>query len=182
MQRLRSAALAAALIVSVASSAARSQTDRTSNSAGPSAASRPSAPKSSSASHTAVVKGNARTGANGPLPHATVRLRNVRSGQLADTMISNDAGEFEFRGIEPGSYVVEILGPDRSVIAASQIVDANAGETVTALVRMPYGMSPLANILGHSQGSAAAVISAAAASQILSALVTTATSPPSGSR
>src|SRR5213594_3350097 len=66
-------------------------------------------------SHTNVlttIQGTA-SGADGkPSPNTFVRLRDARYGAVVDTQITDQAGMFTFRGVEPGSYVVELMGND----------------------------------------------------------------------
>ena len=46
--------------------------------------------------------------------HASVRLRDARFGRIVDTQVTDKSGLFAFRAIDPGSYIVEIVG-QRSV-------------------------------------------------------------------
>jgi hypothetical protein len=73
---------------------------------------------------------------------------------------------FTFRTVDPGSYIVEILGPDRTVRAASDIINVNAGDAANAVVKLPFSAPPLA-ALGRSTAAALLVVTAAAASGVL---------------
>jgi hypothetical protein len=102
------------------------------------------------------------------LADATVRLRDARIGQIIETQTTDQSGLFGFRTVDPGSYVVEILGQDQySVLAASQLLNVGPGEVVSAVVKLPFKISPFAGLLGNSAPSAAAVASQAAAAGIL---------------
>src|SRR5580765_568633 len=57
-----------------------------------------------------AIQGNALTSSNGALANATVRLRDARIGQIIETQTTDQSGLFGFRTVDPGSYVVEILG------------------------------------------------------------------------
>jgi hypothetical protein len=116
----------------------------------------------------ATIQGNALSSADAQLPNVVVRLRDARTGRIADKQRTDKAGLFSFRRVEPGSYVIELLGADdTTVLAASDIVSVNAGETVSAVVKLPFRLEPFAGVLGHSVPSAAAVTAEAIASSIL---------------
>jgi hypothetical protein len=90
-----------------------------------------------------------------------------------DTRQTDAAGLFAFRAVDPGSYVVELLTPDRTaVLASSQLLNLNAGDAVTTVVKLPFRIAPLAGVLGHSAPQAAVIASAAAASGVLATKVT----------
>lgn len=112
------------------------------------------------------IQGNALNSTNGALPNTTVRLRDARIGQIMDLQLTDKSGLFAFGAVDPGSYIVEIIANDQ-VLAASQILNVNAGEAVTAVVKLPFRIQPYAGVLGNTTPSAAAVTTQAAASGIL---------------
>ncbi|HEY2907342.1 MAG TPA: carboxypeptidase-like regulatory domain-containing protein [Vicinamibacterales bacterium] len=114
-----------------------------------------------------TIRGNALDSMGGPMANAPVRLRDARSGHIVDAQKTDKAGVFEFRGVDPGSYIVEILGPDSTVLAASQLLTVEAGDAASAVVKLPFRILPFAGVLGHSTQSAALVTAAAGASQVL---------------
>jgi len=110
--------------------------------------------------------------ANGTaLRGGTVRLRDARFGRIVETQMSDQSGAFAFRTIDPGVYVVEVVGDDQRVLAASQMLTVNAGNTVSTSVRLPERDFTLRN---------AAIVAAAAAAA--GVLTTTATDPVSPTR
>jgi hypothetical protein len=127
-----------------------------------------SAPTRSSA-FSSTIQGRAFTSVNQPMPDATMRLRDARYGRIIDTQVTDKSGRFEFRDVDPGSYVAEIVGPDRtSVLAASEIVHVNAGDVVSTIVRMPTRILPFAGFIGPmTTPSAAAIVAEAAATAVL---------------
>jgi hypothetical protein len=129
----------------------------------------------------ATIRGNALDSASGPLADTLVRLRDARLGRIVGSQATDKAGLFEFHGVEPGSYIVEVMGPDRSVLAASQIINVNAGEAASAVVKLPFRIQPFAGVLGHSTQSATVVAAAAGASQILAVKALTSATPSSTS-
>lgn len=114
-----------------------------------------------------TIQGNAVTANDGALPNQLVRLRDARFGRIVDTTITDESGLFSFRSVDPGSYIVELMGSDQTVIAASQILNVNAGDAVTAIVKLPFHAPPLAGVLGRSTTSAVIVAATAAASGVL---------------
>jgi hypothetical protein len=124
-----------------------------------------------------AIQGNVLTCTNGPEANAPVRLRDARSGHIVATQVADAAGLFAVRGPGPGSFIVEVLGADQMVLAASQILNVNAGETVSGIVKLPCRPGVLAGLFGPTAQSAAAVTAAAASAAVLAAAVTKHTSP-----
>jgi hypothetical protein len=120
---------------------------------------------------SSTIRGTALTSTNGSLPGTTVRVRDARFGRIVDTQVTDSTGTFAFTGIEPGSYVVEVMGNDRTVVAASEIISVNARDIATAVVRLPFRVPPFAGVLGNSTSSAAAVTAEAIASGVLATSV-----------
>jgi len=118
----------------------------------------------------ATIQGNALTSTNGHLSDSLVRLRDARYGRIVGYQITDKAGLFAFRSVDPGIYLVEIMGPDQSVLAASELLTVNAGDTVTAVVKLPFQIAPLAGPVATTS-KAAVVTTAAAAIGVLSTLV-----------
>ena len=118
------------------------------------------------------IQGNALSSTNGALANIGVRLRDARIGQIIDRQTTDKSGLFVFRSVDPGSYIVEILGRDQaSVLAASQVLNVSAGDAVSAVVKLPFGTPALAGLLGNSVPSATAVTTQAAASGVLASTV-----------
>ena len=114
-----------------------------------------------------TIQGNALTSANGQLANMAVRLRDVRNGRIIETQLTDKTGAFAFKTVDPGSYIVEVMGADRTVMAATQIMNVNAGQALSAVVKLPFKIPPFAGLLGNSTPSAAAVTTEAAASGVL---------------
>jgi hypothetical protein len=123
---------------------------------------------------TTTIQGNALTSTNGQLSQTIVRLRDARFGRIMDSVVTDKSGLFAFRAVDPGSYIVEIMSADQtSVMAASQILSVNAGDVVSAVVKLPFRLPPFAGILGGNAAAtatpttAAAVVTQAAANSVL---------------
>jgi hypothetical protein len=125
----------------------------------------------------ATIQGNTLTSTNGVLPDANVRLRDARIGRIVDSQISDRSGLFAFKAVDPGSYIVEIVSPDQAILAASQMLNVNAGEAVSTIVKLPFRIPPMAGLLGNTTASAIAVTAAAGAAQVLAVAATTSVTP-----
>jgi hypothetical protein len=125
-----------------------------------------------------TIQGNALDSANGQLANAVVRLRDARFGRIVDTQYTDKAGLFEFRGIDPGTYVVEILGNDQSILAASQLIIVDAGSSALALVKLPFKVPPFAVLMGTTSTRSATMLLLTAAAAGITALVPTAPISP----
>jgi hypothetical protein len=119
----------------------------------------------------ATIQGNALSSTNAALRDVAVRLRDARRGRIFDLARTDQAGLFVFRSVEPGTYVVELLSAEQTVLAASGLLDVNAGDTVSAVVKLPFRIQPFAGVLGHTTMSAIVVTATAAATGVLAAQV-----------
>ena len=125
-----------------------------------------------------TIQGNALNSANGHMNNAVVRLRDARFGRIVDTQITDKSGMFAFKAIDPGSYIIEIMGNDQSILAASQLLNVNAGEAVSAVVKLPFRVPPFAGLMGSTSSPSASVVATeAAASGIASVIPTIPISP-----
>jgi hypothetical protein len=125
---------------------------------GPRAAARPS---------VSTIRGNALTAEGAGLSSAPVRLRNVRTGHDVKREVADRTGLFEFAAVDPGSYVVELLSPERHVLATSEIVHVGAGDTVSTIVQLA-GARPA----GVFRSAITALSAAAAGAGLLSKTAT----------
>ena len=99
---------------------------------------------------------------------ALVRLRDARVGRIVLSQHADEDGLFRFRPLDRGSYIVELLADEKTVLAASPLVSVNAGEIAQTTVREPLratAVDSIANFAAH----AADVQAAAATSGILAA-------------
>ena len=113
-----------------------------------------------------TIQGNVLNSTSGALPNAVVRLRDARLGGIVDTQLTDRSGLFAFRAVDPGIYVVELTA-NEIVLAASQVLSVNAGEVISAIVRLPFRIPPFAGLFGQSAAQAATVTSAAVTSGVL---------------
>ena len=148
MRARRSLSVGVFVVVAVASSAAQQQ-----QSAGVVPQLRGVRNSVTRPNSVATIQGSARTSTNTSLPNSMVRLRDARFGRIVTTTITDKTGGFAFPGLDPGNYIVELVGINQTPIAATQILSANAGETITAVVRLPLRPSMIASLLSPSAGS-----------------------------
>jgi hypothetical protein len=105
------------------------------------------------------VHGTAWAADNTPIKQAHLRLRNVISGNVEATAISNDDGQFAFDDVESGSYVVELVNEAGKVQLVGHVFTIAPGETVATFVRAGTKVPWFTGFFGNS---VAAVSSAAA--------------------
>ncbi len=114
------------------------------------------------------IQGSALNSTNGSMPNTLMRLRDARFGRIVDRMLTDKSGLFAFRGIAPGSYVVEMMGlTNEAVVAATPIIYVGPAQVASVILKLPFRITPFAGILGYTTLGAMAVSSAAAASGIL---------------
>ena len=123
-----------------------------------------------------MVRGNALDASGRALTAARVRLRDARSGQSANLQVTDKSGLFAFETVDPGIYVVEILGPSNSVLAASELLRPLAGEVVSVVVKLPL-RTVSGWPFGRTTAQALAILSAASATGVLTMSATTDVSP-----
>ena len=115
----------------------------------------------------ATIQGNALNGANGPLADANVRLRDARFGRVSSSQLTDKAGLFAFGAVEPGSYVVELIDRSNVVLATSELLTVGAGDTASAIVKLPSRIQTFGTLFSHGIQQALAVTAAAAAAGVL---------------
>ena len=106
---------------------------------------------------SAAIQGSAINSSNGVLVNALVRVRDARLGRIVDQSLTSKVGAYTFKGLEPGNYVVELVSKNRMTIGTSSLISANAGQTVTAVVRLAFTPSLLGAILGQQAPATSAV-------------------------
>ena len=127
--------------------------------------------------------GLARTSLNIPIPYARVLLRNIGTGQIDARATATENGRFSFLDLDPSVYVVELLGADDSIVAASQMIAINRGEVreteVRAAARAAIVAATLGSNLTPTLPRTTAVAVSSDVTRITSSLTTQAT-PTSG--
>lgn len=97
---------------------------------------------------------------------ALVRIRDARIGRIVRSQHADEDGLFRFRPLDRGSYIVELLADERTVLAASPLVSVNAGEIAQTTVREPMRLGLMDSVVGFA-AHATDVQAAAATAGIL---------------
>ncbi len=106
---------------------------------------------------TTSVMGAAWNSDNTPIPAAKLRLRNVLTGRMEATAVASDLGQFEFTGIEAGSYVIELVSDSGRIIAIGHAFTVEPGETVATFVRLAAKAPWFKGFFGNAASAIAAV-------------------------
>jgi hypothetical protein len=156
MQRVLSAIVGVLIVAAPASLSAQQQI----------ATAMAAAARRAASGATAAIQGSAVNSSNGALVNTLVRVRNARSGRIASQSLTDKLGAYTFKGLDPGSYVVELVSQSQTTIAASSLISANAGETVTAVVKLSFNPSSLGNIIGQAPLSTSGTVVSELAPQV----------------
>jgi hypothetical protein len=125
-----------------------------------------------------TIQGNALDSTNRRIIDARIRLRDARFGQIVDTQRTDKSGIFRFQKLEPGSYIAEMMADDQSILAASELINVDGGQIESAIVKLPFRVSPAAGAgAGNARSSAWIVTTYALASGIAALVPTRPVSP-----
>jgi hypothetical protein len=105
-----------------------------------------------------VVQGVAWTSEHTPIPAASIRLRNLETGKIAQAARTSTAGQFAFEQVGTGHYLVELVSDTGRVLAVGPSFHLEPGQTVSTAVQLPTRRSWYASMFANT---AAAVIAAA---------------------
>jgi hypothetical protein len=97
-----------------------------------------------------ALVGRARTSLNAPIPFARVLLRNVLTGQVITQTTADGYGEFQFLDLDATAYIVELLGADGSVVAASTMTTMARGEVRQTEVRVAAASAAVRAAVGST--------------------------------
>jgi hypothetical protein len=110
-----------------------------------------------------TISGKAINALNAPVSTTLIRLRDVRFGRVVATTLTDKAGQFEFTGVDTGSYLVEMMSPSSDVVlASSSILYVGSGEILSTLLKMPFSSPALGTLLSTSTPSALSAVTTAA--------------------
>lgn len=85
-------------------------------------------------SRSRTISGNARTSLNQAVPFATVVLRNIRTGRIEGRVRADQNGRFEFDVFNTSGYVIEMVGTNGAVIAASEMMTGASNQATVLRV------------------------------------------------
>jgi len=124
-----------------------------------------------------TIQGNALDWTNAKMSNARIRLRDARFGRIVDAQLTDKSGIFTFSKVEPGTYIVEMVSSDQSILAASELLIVNAGDLVSAVVKLPFRVPPTAALGGTAKSTAWIIATQALASSIVAVVPTRPVSP-----
>lgn len=109
-----------------------------------------------------AVLGYARTSLNAPIPHAQLVLRSIATGEVEARATADEEGRFTFLDLMPSGYIVELLGPDGSVVATSEVLGVDAGALRETVVRLSAARAAWLAAIGVVAPTASEPVDAAA--------------------
>src|SRR6185503_675071 len=114
----------------------------------------------------ATVKGDAKNAQGEKLAQNKVRIRNTTTGKIEADLTTDAQGTF-VGSVPAGSYVVEVVGTDGSVIGLSSTLTVAAGSTMTVSVTASAGAAAGGlSVFGLGTVTSIAVIGAAATAAV----------------
>ena len=81
------------------------------------------------------IVGYASTSVGGPIPFASVLLRNIATGAVEARGVADEYGRFAFLDLIPSGYVIEVLDANGKVIATSEVIRIQINDLREAFVR-----------------------------------------------
>jgi hypothetical protein len=109
-----------------------------------------------------TISGNAVTAVKGQTSRSRVQLRDTQTGRIIANSTTDKSGAFTFDNVKPGTYLVEVLGENESVIAASSVLTLQAGDALTVAITVPLAAAG-GGIVGNAAMATVVAAGAAAA-------------------
>jgi hypothetical protein len=106
----------------------------------------------------AVITGTAVEAGEAPIPNAAVRLRNLATTQIDQTVVTSSTGQFAFAVQADVPYVVELVDGSGRILAVGDVVIPASGDAVSTIVAIPTKLPTFAGMFTDTAGS---VLSAA---------------------
>lgn len=132
------------------------------------------------------ISGLARTLDGQYLGGQLARLRSLDIGHVADVTTTSTAGEFSFRGVRAGSYVVELISTRGYVVATSSPILLTArsmtAEGISATAPVTAAQAQAGVLAGSFWASTVGIITIAAIAAGVITAVVVATNDESPSR
>jgi hypothetical protein len=96
-----------------------------------------------------ALVGLAQNSLNASIPRARVVLRDISTGEALQQATADELGQFSFVDLPASDYVVELLGPDGSVVAASEVVKTSKGRLLRTVVRVAAATAAVLAVLSN---------------------------------
>ena len=123
---------------------------------------------SAAAKSGGTITGVARSTAGQPLGAHSVRVRSVRTGDVVATATTGAAGSFLVPGLDPGSYVVEIVDTAGRIVGTSAIATVVEGRIASVMVT-----AASTELVGGVSAGVIALVVAASAAAVAGVVVAT---------
>lgn len=113
-----------------------------------------------------AIVGVAWNAVNRPIPGARVRLRNVVTGKVPTTAVASDTGQFTFKNVESGSYLIELVAENGQILTVGHPFTLGEAETVATFVRLPARPPWFEGFFGNAASAVAATAASAGVTAI----------------
>ena len=123
-------------------------------------------PSAAPARALSAIVGVAWDADNKPLPGARVRLRNVVTGRVPTTAVAGDTGQFTFKGVESGSYLIELVAENGKILTVGHPFTLAPGETVATFVRLAARPPWFEGFFGNAASAVASTAASAGVTAI----------------
>jgi hypothetical protein len=137
------------------------------------------------ADETSNLTGTAYTTTLRPLSKVEVQVRNLQTGMRVNSIFSGENGEFAFKGLEPGTYIIEVVDRSGRVLGMSAPFTLAAASTGNvSVVAVAQGMVSAGeragfSLLGLGPTTSLAVVGAASAAAVTAVVSTRQDASPS---
>jgi hypothetical protein len=131
------------------------------------------------------LRGTAYTSNLRPLPNANVQIRNLATGSRVDATVSDQAGNFSFSRLTPGTYLVELLNAKGYLVGLSAPVNVGPSGVATVAVSqdaegaLASGDGGGFSLFGLGPVTSLAVLGAAGAASVTAVVATRPEASPS---
>jgi hypothetical protein len=106
----------------------------------------------------------------------TVMVRNLADGAVVREAEVDALAQFSVKGLDPGVYAAELVGPAGSVLATSGAFSAGVGEVIQLAQVIP--VAPVSGLLAALGDATSALVSSAASAGVLAVDPGQPVSPP----
>lgn len=126
---------------------------------------------------TGGISGTAATADGARIANAQVRIIDPSTGRTVATSVTRANGSFAVSGVNPGNYIVQIVGPNGAVVGTSAAVTVTAGAVASGVAITATAAALAAG--GLSAVTIGAIIVGGAAVGVTALVVATNDSSPS---
>jgi hypothetical protein len=121
-----------------------------------------------------AISGTATSSTKEPLGHVLVRIRSIHTGNVVAATSSDTAGRFSFAGLNPDTYVIELVSAAGQIVGTSAAISVAGGAVVTG-VTVPSAVAAATAAGSGSLLTTLGIVIAAAASAAIAGVTVPAT-------